>query len=113
MFVRGLGVPRVIVGWALCCFFFTAQTRTQAERLRRAETLSPAVAQFGTGQLQSPPDHLGSSTTRALKPSPTLVSLVASAAEPASPMLHGFFPYAGPRAEPLPKRTAERPVLRI
>jgi hypothetical protein len=113
MFVPTIGMPRLLLGWVLCCSFFTAQTRVQSERLQRAQQLSAPSAECQPGQPLPRADHLGCGTTRALKPSPALAWLAQPRQRAASPNASRFIEHPGHRTEPLPERTAERPVLRI
>jgi len=108
-------MPRVLLGWILCCSFVTAQTHAQRERLLRSQQLAAPTSACEHGQSWPHSDHLGCSTTRALKPATGLGWLE-------RPQQHGTaiwsnvelsLEHHGLRAEPLPERAEERPVLRI
>jgi hypothetical protein len=113
VFVSTTGMPRVFLGWILCCSFFTAQTHAQGERLHRAQSHTPSATQCNPEQPQHRTDHLGCSTTRALKPSQALAWIAPPGARASAPIFHDFIVPPSLRAEPLPERAAKRPVLRI
>ena len=110
-------MSRVLFGWILCCSFVTAQTHVQRERLLRSQQLAATVptSHCDPSQPLAQSDHLGCSTTRALKPvgalgwldRPRQSGALSSSEVGWSLERHGL------RAEPLPQRAAERPVLRI
>jgi hypothetical protein len=110
-------MTRVVAGWILCCSFVTAQTHVQRERLMRSQQRAAAVptSQWDRGQPLARSDHLGCSTTRALKPLGALgwMDRPRQSGTPSSFEAGWSLERHGLRAEPLPERAAERPVLRI
>jgi hypothetical protein len=112
-------MPRLILGWVLCCSFFGAQAHVQRQRLLRAQDLTPApVSQAEQGQRLPLADHLGCSTTRALKASTALALLeesslgVPAQSRPVASS-KGLVAPTGRMAPPSPMRAVESPPLRI
>ncbi len=107
-------MSRIVFGWILCLSFVTAQTHVQQERLRRSQQISAPTSVCDRNQPRPCSDHLGCSTTRALKPVGALGWLDRPQGGVAiSSQIGWSLERHGLRAKPLPERTVERPVLRI